>query len=108
MRVLLDENIDRFLKGLFADKFEVMTVSDCGWQGKGNGELLRAAEREFDAFVTMDKNLEYQQNLRTLNLGVIALRARSNAYKVVAPLMPKVNEVLRSIQPGQVVYVPAF
>jgi hypothetical protein len=38
MRVLLDENIDRFLKGLFADEFEVMTVSDCGWQGKGNGD----------------------------------------------------------------------
>lgn len=107
MRVLLDENIDRFLKGLFADEFEVMTVSDCGWQGKANGELLRAAEQEFDAFVTMDQNLEYQQNLRTPNLGVIVLRARSNAYKVVASLMPKVNEVLRSIQPGQVVYVPA-
>ena len=101
MRVLLDENIDRFLKGLFADEFEVMTMSDCGWQGKANGELLRAAEQEFDAFVTMDQNLEYQQNLRTLNLGVIVLRARSNAYKVVASLMPKVNEVLRSIQPAK-------
>ncbi len=107
MRALLDENIDRFLKGLFADEFEVMTVSDCEWRGKANGELLRAAEREFDAFVTMDKNLEYQQNLRTLNLGLIVLRARSNAYKVVASLMPKVNEALRSTHPGQVIYVPA-
>ena len=34
-----------------------------------NGELLRAAEREFDAFVTMDTNLDYQQKLRTLKLG---------------------------------------
>ncbi|MGH8717418.1 MAG: DUF5615 family PIN-like protein [Burkholderiales bacterium] len=107
MRVLLDENVDRLLKELFAAEFEVLTVRECRWQGKENGELLHAAEQEFGAFVTMDKNLEYQQNLRTLKLGVIVLRARSNAYSVVAPLMPEVNEALRSIRPGDVVHVPA-
>ncbi len=107
MRVLLDENIDRLLKDLFAAEFEVMTVRERGWNGKGNGELLLAAEREFDAFVTMDRNLEYQQNLRVLKLGVVVLRAASNAFAVVAPLMPKVNEALRFIQPGEAVYVPA-
>lgn len=53
MRVLLDENIDRLLKGLFAPEFEVVTAQERGWQGKSNGELLRAAEQEFDVFVTM-------------------------------------------------------
>jgi Domain of unknown function (DUF5615) len=71
MRILLDENIDRLLKGLFAPEFDVMTVSERGWQGKANGELLRFAEPEFDAFVTMDRNLEYQQT--TLDLGVVVL-----------------------------------
>lgn len=51
MRVLLDENIDRLLKPLFAVAFEVLAVRERGWQGKSNGELLRAAEQEFDAFV---------------------------------------------------------
>ena len=106
MRVLLDENIDRLLKGLSAPEFDVMTVSERGWQGKANGELLRFAEREFDAFVTMDRNLEYQQKLRTLDLGVVVLRARSNAYRVVAHLMPRVNERLRSVQPGEVLHLP--
>ena len=50
MRILLDENIDRLLKSLFAPEFEVMTVSERGWEGKANGELLRFAEREFDAW----------------------------------------------------------
>jgi predicted nuclease of predicted toxin-antitoxin system len=95
MRVLLDENIDRLLKQLFAPESEVLTVQDRGWQGKSNGELLRAAEEEFGAFVTMDTNLEYQQNLQALKLAVIALRAKSNAYSVVAPLMPQVNKALR-------------
>ncbi|MGH7965539.1 MAG: DUF5615 family PIN-like protein [Candidatus Binatia bacterium] len=106
MRVLLDENIDRLLKVLFAGEYEVLTVRERGWQGKANGELLRAAEQEFDAFVTMDKNLEYQQNLQTLKMGVIILRAHSNAYAVVAPLIPQVNDALRSLQPGDVVHLP--
>lgn len=104
MRVLLDENIDRLLKPLFALEFEVLTVRECGWHGKANGELLRIAAREFDAFVTMDASLEYQQNVSVLKLCVIVVRATSNAYSAVAP-MPKVNEALSSAQPGRVVHV---
>lgn len=105
MRVLLDENIDELLRELFAEDFLVLTVRGRGWRGIANGELLRMAEREFDALVTMDRNLEYQQNLRVLDLGVVVLRAHSNAYDVVAPLMPEVNEALRRIHAGQVVRV---
>lgn len=107
MRVLLDENVDRLLKPLFASDFEVLTVRERGWHGKRNGELLRIAEQEFDAFVTMDANLEFQQNLRVLKLGVVVLRATSNAYSVVVPLIPKVNDALRTIRPGEVIHVPA-
>ena len=46
-RILLDENIDSFLKALFASGFEVMTVRERGWNGKKNGELLRLAQKEF-------------------------------------------------------------
>lgn len=105
MRVLLDENIDRLLKPLFAPEFEVLTVRERGWSGMANGKLLRSAEQEFDAFVTMDKNLEYQQSVHLLDLGVLVLRARSNAFAAIAPLMPQVNEALRSIRPGQVVHI---
>lgn len=106
MRVLPDENVDELLKPLFGKDLEVLTVRGRGWQGKANGELLRAAEREFDVLVTMDRNLEYQQNLRVLDLAVIVLRARSNAYEVVAPLIPQVIEVLQAIRPGQAVHIP--
>lgn len=107
MRVLLDENVDRLLKPLFASEFEVLTVRERGWHGKRNGELLRIAAQEFDAFVTMDANLEFQQKLTVLKLGVVVLRATSNAYSVVAPLIPKVNDALRAIRPGEVIHVPA-
>lgn len=54
-RILLDENIDRLLKGLFAPGYRVVTVKEQGWNGKKNGELLRPAEQSFDVFITMDK-----------------------------------------------------
>ena len=107
MRVLLDENIDQLLKGLFDPDLQVLTARERGWHGKTNGELLRAAELEFDAFVTMDRKLEFQQNLKALKLSVVILRAPSNAYAAVAPLMSQLNETLRSIKPGTVRHVPA-
>ena len=80
-------------------------VREQGWNGKKNGELLKLTEQEFDVFVTMDKNLEYQQNLSVLNLAVVVMRAHSNAYSVVAPLMPKVNEALKQIKAGELVHI---
>lgn len=97
-RILLDENIDQpLLQGLFAPEFAVMTVRERGWIGKQNGDLLRQAEKEFDVLITMDKNLEHQQNLSALNLAVLILRAKINAYSVIAPMMPKVNAAVRII-----------
>lgn len=106
MRILLDENIDRLLKTLFDPEHEVVTVQECGWGGMKNGALLRTAEQEFDAFVTMDKNLEYQQNLNNVDLRIVVLKAKNNAYISVAPLMPEVNEVLKKGNIGKIIHVP--
>ncbi len=105
MRVLLDENIDRLLKPLFDTAFEVVTVQEQGWASMHNGVLLRAAAQHFDVFVTMDRNLPYQQNLGVLNLAVVILRAHSNAFSTVAPLMPQVNDAIRTAQPGAAIVV---
>ena len=104
-RILLDENLDEELARLLFDEFEVRTVREQGWKGKKNGELLRSAEREFDVFVTIDNNLEHQQNLASFKLGFIVLRAQSNAFAHTAPLMPKVKDVAKGILIGAVVYV---
>ena len=99
-RVLLDENVDRQLKPLFDPGHNVLTVQERGWDGLKNGALLRAASEEFDVFVTMDRNLPYQQNLRVLDLAVVVVRAVSNAFVDVAPLMPKVNAAVWTTEPG--------
>jgi predicted nuclease of predicted toxin-antitoxin system len=94
MRVLLDENIDRRLKQTFDSDFEIVTVTEHGWRGMKNSELLRAAEAEFDALVTMDKGIEHQQNLSRINLGIVLISARSNRRQDVEPAMPEMNRVL--------------
>jgi len=84
---------------------DIMTVQERGWSSKKNGELLRLLEGEFDVFLTADQNLTYQQNLRNTRVAVIVLVARNNRIEALKPLMPKVEEVLKSIQPGEVVHV---
>ena len=105
MRVLLDENIDRFLKSRFASDMDVFTVREQGWTSMENGKLLRVAQHDFDVLVTMDKNLEHQQNLNVINMGIVVIRAQSNSYQSVAPLMPQVNEAIKMVTAGEVVYV---
>ena len=108
MRVLLDENIDRFLKAEFDPDMDVLTVSEQGWKGMKNGQLLRVAQHEFDVFVTMDKDLEYQQNLSVINMGIIVIRALSNSYRSIEPLMPQINEAVKMVTAGEVVHVATY
>jgi hypothetical protein len=43
---------------------ECSTVPEAGLAGRKNGELLAfAEERSFDVLVSLDKGLQYQQNL---------------------------------------------
>ena len=104
MRILLDECLPRRLKDELPEH-EVRTVPDCGWQGKKNGELLSLAAGQYDAFVTMDAGIEHQQNLGSLSIGVVALRAPSNRIQDLRPLMPRVRQALGALRPGHWVTV---
>ena len=105
MRVLLDEHLPYRLRQLFAASIEVVTVGYQRWKGMKNGELLRKASTEFDAFITMDKGFLYQQNLEKIQIGIVLLNAESNRYAHLAPLIPQVNVVLKTLKKGQVVTV---
>jgi predicted nuclease of predicted toxin-antitoxin system len=78
MRILLDECVPRKLKNSFVEH-DCRTVPEAGLAGKKNGELLSLAERlNFDVLITMDKGIEYEQNLRERKVAVIVLLAKSN------------------------------
>lgn len=83
----------------------MVTVTELGWSGIQNGELLALAEADFDVFLSVDQNLKYQQNLKSFKIGLILLVARSNSYKALAPLMSKVQGVLDTIKRGDFVQI---
>ncbi len=105
MRVLLDENLPRRLLRRFGSGVEAVTVTAYGWSGLKNGTLLRAAEGEFDAFVTADRCIPHQQNLSSFDLAVVIPEAKSNIYEDLASLIDGVNEALRDPSPGEAVHV---
>lgn len=107
MRILLDENLPRRLTRLFGPEVHATTVGRRGWSGKRNGELLGMAEKEFDAFLTTDKGIPHQQNLAGLDLTIVMLRAKSNDYEDLSPLMDEVNSTLASAEPGTFVRIPS-
>jgi uncharacterized protein DUF5615 len=104
MRVLLDECVPRKLSRELKEH-EVLTVTERGWSGVENGELLTLAEAEFDVFLTVDQNLKYQQNLASFDIGLILLVARNNGFKALSPLMPEVMKVLESMKRGDFVRI---
>jgi len=75
------------------------------WASKRNSELLRLAEGEFDAFLTVDRRLQSQQKLSAFRMAVIVLVARSNSLLDLRPLISKILETLPSAKPGEATVV---
>lgn len=100
MKLLLDECIDRKLAREFPG-YEVKTVPQMGWAGVKNGQLLALAEAEFDVFITVDRNLSFQQNLPQFNIAVIVLQASSNRLADLKPLAPRVLDILVTAAKGE-------
>ena len=94
-KLLLDESVPRRLADFFPDRFLVSTAPKMGWSGKENGDLLAlAAQASFSALITADQNMEYQQNLNTLPIGMIVLIAHQNRIEDFSPLAPSIVDLL--------------
>ena len=101
MRILLDECLDWRLQRELPGH-DVLSVVQMGWSGIKNGKLLSLAEAQFQAFITGDRNLSFEQNLPNITLAVIVLEAPSIRLADTAPLMPKVLTLLPTISAGQI------
>ena len=104
MRVLLDECVPKRLRKELTAHV-VRTVAEMGWSGIVNGELLHQASADFDCFLTVDRNLQFQQNISVLPVAVVVIHALSNRLAALLPLMPAVRTVLDDLKPGQLVNV---
>jgi predicted nuclease of predicted toxin-antitoxin system len=93
MRILLDESLPKKLSFLLEGHF-ARTVQQMGFGGLGNGKLLAAAAPDFDALITGDQNMEYQQNHADLPMAVITLVVANNKLESFLPLVPKLLKAL--------------
>ncbi|MGD0767535.1 MAG: hypothetical protein ABSB42_04845 [Tepidisphaeraceae bacterium] len=94
MKVLLDHNLPRrFRQVLQGHQFR--TTREMRWETLRNGALLaQAADAEFGAFISADKKLEFERNLKMLPLPLVVLDALTNSYEGVRDFAPFVQQLL--------------
>ena len=98
MRILLDEDLPRRLGALLVGH-ECSTVPRSGWAGIKNGKLLALAATRFDVFLTMDQNLEYQQNPASLPIAILVVKAASNRIEHLVQPVPAILKELNHVPP---------
>jgi hypothetical protein len=103
MRILLDENFPADFATLLIGH-DASNVHSHGWAGIRNGELLRRAH---GVFVTLDRNIEFQQNIKILSFGIVVVRARSNRIADLSPHIPNILQTANHVSPGRILTVGA-
>jgi predicted nuclease of predicted toxin-antitoxin system len=99
MRVLVDECVDwRLIREL--QDHEVKSVKQLGWERVKNGALLTLAAQHFDVFISVDKDLPHQQNIRNVNIAVIILRGRTTRLRDLQELLGPLREALKAPETG--------
>ena len=104
MRILLDENFPADFSPLLVGH-QTSNVHSHGWAGIKNGELLRRAHGVSEVFVTLDRNLEFQQNIKILPFGIVVVRSRSNRIVDLTPHIADILLATSQVGPGRVVAV---
>jgi hypothetical protein len=98
MKILLDECVTRHLKP-YLNTHEVATVVELGWSGIKNGRLMAlCAEHHFDILLTIDKNLQYQQNLDKYPLTIVVLNSFSSKIEVLIKFLPALGSGIEQFE----------
>jgi len=105
MKLLLDECIPRRFKNHLPG-YDCQTVPEMGLAGRKNGELLSLAEQAgFHVFLTLDRGIEFEQNLQRQGMAVILVRAKSSRLTDLLPHVPETLKALGLIKRGQLIHV---
>ena len=106
MRVFLDECIDwRLARDIVGH--DVKTARQMGWATIQNGGLLTLASQHFDVFVTLDRNLSFQQDLDSFSIAVVVLNAKTSRLTDLKPLIPNLLVAIESAQSGAAKFIGA-
>jgi len=105
LKILLDECVPRKLAGELTGH-DVSTVPKMGWAGIRNGVLLSLIEKEtFEAFLTVDRNLTFQQQMNDLKFKVIVLHSKTNRLDDLKKLVPSILKALSDPPKEQITHI---
>ena len=105
MKVLLDECLPIDFRHSFAGH-TAHTAQWAGLKGKKNGDLLRSAENAgYDALITVDQGIPYQQSIGGRKLSILVFVTPTNQMEDLLPLMGRALAALNSLKPGEVVHI---
>lgn len=94
MKILFDQGVPYPLKKLI-ENHDISTAYDCGWSSLQNGELITRAEKNFEIFITTDKNLRYQQNLKNRKVAIIVLPTTS--WKIIQQNIQEISNAIDKV-----------
>ncbi len=100
MKILFDHGTPVPLRRQLASH-DITTAYEMGWAQLSNGDLLAAAEKSFEAFITTDKNLRYQQNLAGRRLAILVLPTTS--WPEIKKHASQVAASVNQLKPGDFV-----
>jgi hypothetical protein len=101
VRTYIDEDVNpRIARFLHGHTFG--TPNSQGWKGLQNGQLLAKLAGEFDALLTHDGNLEFQQNLSKTNLRIIVLEMTGRQLSDYEAIASEVEIGLQKANPGSI------
>jgi hypothetical protein len=97
MKILFDQGTPAPLRKTLVPH-EVSTAFELQWGELENGDLLAAAEGVFDALITTDKNLRYQQNLSGRRLAILVLPTTS--WPQIQKRDGLISDAVKTLKPG--------
>lgn len=98
MKILLDECVTKHLKPYLTDH-EVFTVRELKWSGIKNGKLMtRCVEHHFDILLTIDKNLQFQQNLDKFALTIVVLNSFTSKAEELVMFLPVLRSQIEQLE----------
>jgi predicted nuclease of predicted toxin-antitoxin system len=104
MKIVFDKCVPRPLRRHLPGE-EIRTAEEMGWGTLENGDLIRAAEQQFEAIITSDQQWKYQQNLVGRKLAILVLP--TNYLPAVLELAPKIRAALTTLRPGDYIEIEA-
>ena len=101
MRLILDEDLPRGLTAAFSlAGHDAAHVEALGWKGIRNGDLLSRVSGRFDALITGDTNMRFQQDLLRFDVAVMILHPQKKTLAQLLDLVPRALAALADAPKG--------